>query len=396
MTAERQRRGAGAFIEDTWKKKDGTPKARNGIGHRWRVHVTNAEGERSGQYFARKVDAEAYRDDVKSRLVRGAYISESAGNVTVGELHAEWVQQQGNIAKSTRATRAVTWDTWVSERWKDVLVRDVRKSAVRTWVAEMIEDGAKPATVENALGVLRMVLALGVEEKRLVENPVSGVKPPPRSHKARAYLSHDQVWDLADAVDPRYHLLVLFLCYMGLRFGEAAALEVRDVDLTRRLVHVRQQVTEVEGVLTWTPTKGKKRRHVPVPKFLVEPLRGACEGKAQDAQVFTAPKGGTLRLNSWRDRTWDAAIAKLQAEDEDGNPGTFPDMTPHDSRHTAASLAVSDGANVKAVQRMLGHESAAMTLDRYADLFPDDLDAVAAAFDRSVEAMLKRRQASTD
>ncbi len=71
-----------------------------------------------------------------------------------------------------------------------------------------------------------------------------------------------------------------------------------------------------------------------------------------------------------------------------GKPGTrswfltaltaagLPRPTIHDLRHTAASLAVSVGANAKAVQRMLGHASAAMTLDTYADLFDDDLDAV--------------------
>ena len=53
-------------------------------------------------------------------------------------------------------------------------------------------------------------------------------------------------------------------------------------------------------------------------------------------------------------------------------PPPFPRVTPHDLRHTAASLAISAGANVKAVQRMLGHASAAMTLDTYADLFDDD------------------------
>ena len=57
-------------------------------------------------------------------------------------------------------------------------------------------------------------------------------------------------------------------------------------------------------------------------------------------------------------------------------------MSPHDLRHTAASLAVSSGANVKAVQRMLGHAGAAMTLDVYADLFDDDLDAVAVALNQ--------------
>jgi len=65
-----------------------------------------------------------------------------------------------------------------------------------------------------------------------------------------------------------------------------------------------------------------------------------------------------------------------QANDRD-----FPSLSPHDLRHTAASLAVSAGANVTAVQRMLGHASAAMTLDVYADLFDDDMDAVAAALD---------------
>jgi integrase len=64
-------------------------------------------------------------------------------------------------------------------------------------------------------------------------------------------------------------------------------------------------------------------------------------------------------------------------------PPPFPRVTPHDLRHTAASLAISAGANPKAVQRMLGHASAAMTLVAYADLFDDDLDAVADALDHA-------------
>jgi integrase len=60
-------------------------------------------------------------------------------------------------------------------------------------------------------------------------------------------------------------------------------------------------------------------------------------------------------------------------------------VAPHDLRHTAASLAAA-GANVKAVQRMLGHASASMTLDVYAGLFGDDLDAVATRLDEAVAA----------
>lgn len=70
-------------------------------------------------------------------------------------------------------------------------------------------------------------------------------------------------------------------------------------------------------------------------------------------------------------------------------PPIMARVTPHDLRHTAASLAISAGANVKAVQRMLGHASAAMTLDTYAELFEDDLDAVASALDQQRSEALR-------
>lgn len=62
------------------------------------------------------------------------------------------------------------------------------------------------------------------------------------------------------------------------------------------------------------------------------------------------------------------------------------DLQPHELRHTAASLAVAASANVQAVQRMLGHASAAMTLDVYSGLFDDDLDAVAERLDAAARA----------
>ena len=66
-----------------------------------------------------------------------------------------------------------------------------------------------------------------------------------------------------------------------------------------------------------------------------------------------------------------------------------PVLTCHDLRHTAASIAVHSGANVKALQRMLGHKSAAMTLDRYADLFDKDLDTVSDAVEKEIAKALR-------
>lgn len=76
--------------------------------------------------------------------------------------------------------------------------------------------------------------------------------------------------------------------------------------------------------------------------------------------MFPSTKGGPLRLNNWRRRVFEPACAAAGIQD----------FRVHDLRHTAASLAIAAGANVKAVQQMLGHASAAMTLDVYAGLFP--------------------------
>jgi integrase len=112
---------------------------------------------------------------------------------------------------------------------------------------------------------------------------------------------------------------------------------------------------------------------VPLPAFLLPYLARRCEAKARDALLWSSDDGTHLR----RPHPTSGWFAKAVTASR------VPRVTPHDLRHTAASLAVSAGANVKAVQRMLGHASAAMTLDVYADLFDDDLEAVATALDNA-------------
>lgn len=94
---------------------------------------------------------------------------------------------------------------------------------------------------------------------------------------------------------------------------------------------------------------------------------------APEELAFTSRKGAVLRNLNFRRDVFDRAA---RAAGPDG-------LTPHELRHTAASLAVSAGARVKSVQRMLGHSSAAMTLDVYSGLFDDDLDAVADRMDEA-------------
>ena len=166
------------------------------------------------------------------------------------------------------------------------------------------------------------------------------------------------------------------LGHCGLRWGEAIGLRVRDLDMLKRRINVRVNAVEVGSRIVVGTPKTHKQRTVPFPRFMAAPLAQACDGKGRDDLVFAGADGGHLR----RTRTdgssggWFAGAARRSG---------VPRLTPHDLRHTAASLAVSAGANVKAVQRMLGHASASMTLDVYADLFDDDLEAVATALDEA-------------
>lgn len=98
----------------------------------------------------------------------------------------------------------------------------------------------------------------------------------------------------------------------------------------------------------------------------------------RSAPTSVGPSSVSTAHDSWLA----GAVSRCQKIDPE-----FPRVTAHDLRHTAASLAVSSGANVKAVQKMLGHASAAMTLDVYADLFDDDLTAVADRLDERVGKM---------
>jgi integrase len=146
-------------------------------------------------------------------------------------------------------------------------------------------------------------------------------------------------------------------------------------------VAVAESATEVGGTVEYGAPKTHQQRTVPIPSILVEPLSRRCQGKGPDDLVLTSPGGAVLRSGNFRRRFFDPAAMAAGLED----------LSPHDLRHTAASLLVASGANVKAVQRMLGHASAAMTLDVYSGLFDDDLGALADRMDAAHEASVTRR-----
>jgi integrase len=151
-----------------------------------------------------------------------------------------------------------------------------------------------------------------------------------------------------------------------------AALRVGDIDFLRRRIELHRNAV-VLGQQTFVGTlKSNKNRTVVLPRFVIDALAQTAEGKDRDELLRPSQTGSYLAPPSSHESWLSGAVRRCQKSDQ-----SFPRVTAHGLRHTAASLAISSGANPKVVQRMLGHASAAMTLDVYADLFESDLDDVA-------------------
>jgi integrase len=339
----------------------------------WRARYRDAAGREHSRHFHRKVDASKWLDEVTAALVRGEHVDPKLGKVTVGRWSAQWLATKANLKASTRHRYAGILATHVVPTWGDVRLVDVTHADVQAWVSALAHAGHAPASIHKVHRVLSMVLDLAEKDGRLPRNPAMRISLPRAQRAEKRYLTAKQVADLADAAGPG-RLIVLTLAYTGIRWGELAALRVSRLDLMRRRMHIAESVTEVDGGrLDWGLPKTHERRWVPVPRFLVTDLTTHVTGRNPEELVFMSSRGAVLRVGGAR-RSWFDRAVRLSGIDEGFHP--------HELRHTAASLAVSAGANVKAVQRMLGHAKASMTLDVYADLFDDDLEAVGDRLDQ--------------
>jgi integrase len=193
-------------------------------------------------------------------------------------------------------------------------------------------------------------------------------------------LTPEQIQLLADAASkqqPGAGTLITVLAYTGLRWGEAVALQVNAIDPLRKRIHISESATEVGGRLIFGKPKNHRSRVVIAPSSIMEQIAAHIAGRdITHGLVFVSQNGQPLRNSNFRRSVWTTAVNELEHE--------YPHLSGlriHDLRHTAASLAISCGANLKAIQRMLGHKTASMTLDVYGHLYTEDLEALAERLD---------------
>ena len=366
--------------------KNGVQKYENRNFRRGYAYLVHVHGEPMKYGFERKEEAEAYRDELKRKRRLGELVNAKKAEETVLERGEQWLKNsEVHTAPSTHRKYESTWHNHVAPRWGDIPIGGVLNSDVQAWVTEL-SARYSGGTVRDILSVLRRILNTAVKDRILPWNPCDDITlPKVKVAKEHRYLTMGELLALADAADRRknkYGTLVLTMGTTGMRFSEVRALRVRNVDFRECRIRVCENaVPDTGGVNVDTPKNGETRI-VPFPKrLLLDRLKAKCSGKGEDDLVFERP--GALNDGA-------ALTSDDYMRDPDSNSGWLvyaardaglERLTSHDLRHTAVSLAISSGANIKVVQRIAGHKSATMTLDRYADLFPIDLGDLAERLD---------------
>ncbi|MDR1426732.1 MAG: site-specific integrase [Bifidobacteriaceae bacterium] len=399
---------AHAWVEDQWVSKEGDKLARHGIGSRW--HVRWREPTEDGtrfrdRAFAKKTDAEEFATKIDNDLRASVYRDPDLGKAPFREIAEQWLAAHLSVRDSTAARYERELRMYTLPKFGHRPINTITRAEVAAWVADLHHGraparykirGTKPpeflpvqqmrnrlgaSSIEHIVTNLGAIMKWALVEGRIDRNPVVGLSLPKAESEEHVYLTHQQVRDLADAAERvtgvhQDAVLIYALAYTGMRINEALAAKTGALDLVgRKLRVVKTWTVDKDGARVLGPPKSHERRTVPLTAFLAKELAALVKDSGPGDFIFQAKRGGPIHDHNWRPRVWDKAVK------EAGLDGLG--LTPHKMRHTAASAAIAAGADVKVVQQMLGHASAAMTLDVYGHLWPSRLGEVADAMEEA-------------
>lgn len=337
-------------VHDLWRG------AKTGPGRRYEVRWREGGRQRKRRFTYRAV---AERFDAERKLEPEIRNAREGRSLTVAGMMETWLATKAG--KKPKTVEAAGFDAKeVTDTFGRRLANDLRPSEIREWSHR--DRGAWVR--KRSMAALRQAYKLAVADGLLAADPTAGIPLPSVPESDRRALTWVELERLATAAGERHAPLVWLLGTCGLRIEEACALTVADIGGSR--LRVRQ-------------SKTGRARDVPILPFVREMLT-----LDQPGPLFRGERShGRLNSGWWRRQVFERAAASaglgafVVAKVDGVRRESWEGITPHCMRHTAASLAIAAGADVKAVQRMLGHKSAVMTLDLYGHLFDEQLDTVA-------------------
>lgn len=362
----------------------------------------------------------------KEAMDRAMGRAQGEGKITVDEYAKRHIETQVGITEGTR----ISYERIYRRVWQPaighMLVEDVDRHDIMAVVAKMSADGKADKTVANAYGFIATVFKSAIVDDVIPVSPCRGIKlPRATAHETREMqiLDHEEFGILLDEIPDHYKPLVTTLVGTGIRWGEAEALEIRDLALetTPPMLSVRRAAkwNASKAVREVGPPKTKKgRRDIELAPEVVEELLPLIEGRGQTERVFLAPGGGHLRHRTFWSDVWRPALFRASQCPDHRIPGCacgtakperckIHDKAPepcrcagtlakpirlHDLRHTAASWMLAAGIPPHIVQVFMGHESIKTTVDTYAHLMPEGRRAVASAMSAILSASKRTRE----
>lgn len=402
------------YIEDRWLTKRPDPKTGErrrtklyGKGKRYKV--TGIPGVRA-RSFHKKGDADAWKAKAEHEQRQGEFVDPRSGQITlVSYIGDHWLPAREGDDPATAATVRSRVDHIVSLLGAQHLVA-IKTPQLRLFVTEL---GKRlgPATVHEVWGYLKAILQAAVDDERIRKNYAKSktIKLPTIPERKVKPWTRGRIRAVRAALPDRFQVMVDVGVGAGLRQSEVFGLAVEDIDEAAEVLHVRRQVKKVGSKLVFALPKGGKTRDVPVPHYLIQLLRAhmeqhqakkvtlpwgdprppATEKEAKERApqtfelVFTAPKGGGLRRDSWNRRCWKPALAaagvipepeKVRRPNGRGFEQRYAEAREdgfHALRHTFASVHLDARENPVAVSKWMGHADPSITLRIYAHLMPE-------------------------
>ena len=331
--------------------------------------------------FERLGDARTFQAETRSPEKARRLANREKGRVLVGEFFDSWLTGHHDLRPTTRRRYEDIGRMYVTtKRIGRMNLADVQREDVKEWITTLQADGVGTPTIDKAYRTLRACFTEAVKDGKLDANPASAIRTPRSEARTHFYLTPAEVEAIAAQMPERDRALLRFLAFTGVRIGEATALRVKNLDLSRYRAVISESSAELAGhKLEPSATKTGKTRVVPLFSDLVDELaahldrwgtRGEDGAVDREAFVFTGQRGSPIRQNNWRSRVFQpAAVRAGVVRPRKGRQPEPPRV--HDLRQTAASLMAAHGFNHLETSRILGHASTKITDDIYSDLFEE-------------------------
>jgi integrase len=358
----------------------------------WEASVfSKRENKKIRKTFAQETEARSWRADALAALARGGL--RAPKRTTLTEAWQAWHEgaKTGTIRNRSgdryKPGAIRSYDQAIRLRvlpeFGTVRLSDLDRVDLQRFVYRLLGDGLAPSTIDVTLLPVRAIYRHAIQQGELAVNPCDKLSMP-RSDRRR-----DRIADpvegaaLIDAVPTEDRPPWATAMYAGLRRGELQALRACDVDLAAGLLRVEYGWDYKEGAIELKSNAG--RRKVPVAVMLRDHLvehRLRVPREGEELFFGRTPHAPFVskELQRRADKAWRTAGLER--------------ITPHECRHTFASLMIAAGVNAKALSTYMGHANIGITLDRYGHLMPGSEDEAAALLDTYLASQLEDADAA--